>query len=165
MAGEKSQVEVREFTINNDPGYIFTELVRANYDMVCFSCYIWNIEQIKVLARDFREACPSVKILVGGPEVSFCGPEFMKENPWADYAICGEGEYSFYRLCQVLESIDKRFDTVPGLIYRQDGKIYVNGLVEPQSTVTRASGNFSAARRAISGAMSTPVTLCTSRAR
>ena len=131
MAGEKSQVEVREFTINNDPGYIFTELVRANYDMVCFSCYIWNIEQIKVLARDFREACPSVKILVGGPEVSFCGPEFMKENPWADYAICGEGEYSFYRLCQVLESIDKRFDTVPGLIYRQDGKIYVNGLVEP----------------------------------
>ena len=31
MAGEKSQVEVREFTINNDPGYIFTELVRANY--------------------------------------------------------------------------------------------------------------------------------------
>ena len=52
MAGEKSQVEVREFTINNDPGYIFTELVRANYDMVCFSCYIWNIEQIKVLARD-----------------------------------------------------------------------------------------------------------------
>ena len=131
MAGEKSHVEVCEFTINNDPGYVFSELVRANYDMVCFSCYIWNIEQIKVLARDFREACPSVKILVGGPEVSFCGPEFMKENPWADYAICGEGEYSFYRLCQVLESIDKRFDTVPGLIYRQDGKIYVNGLVEP----------------------------------
>lgn len=131
VAGENSHVDVREFTINNDPGYIFSELVRANYDMVCFSCYIWNIEQIKVLARDVREARPEMKILVGGPEVSYCGPEFMRENPWADFVLCGEGEYSFYRLCQVLESPDRRFDTVPGLIYRQEGKIYVNGLLEP----------------------------------
>ena len=43
VAGEYSDVEVREFTINHDLSYIYTELVRANYDMVCFSCYIWNI--------------------------------------------------------------------------------------------------------------------------
>ena len=131
MAGEKSHVEMREFTINNEPGYIFSELVRAKYDMVCFSCYIWNIEQIKVLARDLKEARPEMKIMVGGPEVSYDGPEFMHSNPWADYLLCGEGEYSFYRFCQVLESGDRRFDTVPGLIYRQEGKIFVNGLVEP----------------------------------
>lgn len=131
VAGENSHVELREFTINNDPGYIFSELVRANYDMVCFSCYIWNIEQIKLLACDLKEARPETKILVGGPEVSFRGPEFMRENPWADYAICGEGEYPFYRLCQVMESTHRRFDTVPGLIYRQEGKIYVNALLEP----------------------------------
>ena len=102
VAGENSHVEVREFTINNDPGYIFSELVRANYDMVCFSCYIWNIEQIKVLARDLKEARPEMKILAGGPEVSFDGPEFMKENSWADYIICGEGDRCWRALTGVL---------------------------------------------------------------
>lgn len=130
VAGENSHVEVREFTINNDPGYIFSELVRANCDMVCFSCYIWNIEQIKILAGDVKKARPDLKILVGGPEVSFNGIDFIRDNSWVDYIICGEGEYSFYRLCQVLESRDRRFDTVPGLIYRQDGRIFVNGLTD-----------------------------------
>ncbi|MDD6816788.1 MAG: B12-binding domain-containing radical SAM protein, partial [Firmicutes bacterium] len=55
-AGEYSDVEVREFTINQDLTYIYTELIRANYDMVCFSCYIWNIEKIKQLASDLKKA-------------------------------------------------------------------------------------------------------------
>ena len=35
VAGEYSDVEVREYTINSDPDYVYSELVRANYDMVC----------------------------------------------------------------------------------------------------------------------------------
>ncbi|MBR3707311.1 MAG: cobalamin B12-binding domain-containing protein, partial [Firmicutes bacterium] len=79
VAGEYSDVEVREYTINNDPDYVYSELVRANYDMVCFSCYIWNIEQIKILGRELKLARPEIKICVGGPEVSYCGPEFARE--------------------------------------------------------------------------------------
>ena len=94
MAGEKSQVEVREFTINNDPGYIFTELVRANYDMVCFSCYIWNIEQIKLLACDLKKARPEMKIMVGGPEVSCDGP--------AEYQNACYGQEYFDKLVETL---------------------------------------------------------------
>ncbi len=130
-AGEYSDLDVREFTINNDPNYIYTELVRANYDMICFSCYLWNIEQIKPLAADLKKACPELVIVLGGPEVSFTGPEFMQANPWADFIICGEGEYPFYRFMQVIAAKNPQFDTVPGLIYRQNGKIFVNSLVEP----------------------------------
>ena len=130
-AGEYSDLDVREFTINNDPNYIYTELVRANYDMVCFSCYLWNIEQIKPLASDLKKAMPDTIIVLGGPEVSFCGSQFMRENPWADFIICGEGEYPFYRFMQVIREADRPFDTVPGLIYRQDGKIFVNARIEP----------------------------------
>ena len=50
VASEYSDIEIREFTINNEYDYVYTELVRANYDMVCFSCYIWNIEQISVVS-------------------------------------------------------------------------------------------------------------------
>ena len=131
VAGEYSDVKVREYTINNDPDYVYSELVRANYDMVCFSCYIWNIEQIKILGRELKLARPEIKICVGGPEVSYCGPEFARENPWADFILCGEGEYPFYRFCQVLNEPLRAFETVPGLIYRQDGKIYVNCQIEP----------------------------------
>ena len=64
VAGEYSDVEVREFTINQDLSYIYTELVRANCDMVCFSCYIWNIEKTKELAWADRKAPRLVPILL-----------------------------------------------------------------------------------------------------
>ncbi len=147
VADEFSDVEIREFTINNDPSYIYTELVRANYDMVCFSCYIWNIEQIKALCSDLKKARPQMYLCLGGPEVSYDGPAFAVNNPWADFLICGEGEYPFYRLCHILEQKDKDladardksfhsnksgdFSTIPGLIYRENGKIYVNSQIEP----------------------------------
>ncbi len=145
MADTPDDVSIREFTINNDQAYIYGELVRANCDMVCFSCYIWNIEQIKAIGSDLKKACPSVEIVLGGPEVSHDGHIFAMENPWADYILCGEGEYSFYRLMEVLRQqgedcghggepdMDGRggLNTVPGLIYRCDGKIYINQQIEP----------------------------------
>lgn len=136
------EVTIREFTINNEYSHIYGELVRANCDMVCFSCYIWNIELIKALAADLKKARPDLVICLGGPEVSFEGHVFAVENPWVDFIICGEGEYSLYRLCEVLRRrspfYDGRevtsglaLDTVPGLIYRKGGKVYVNQQIEP----------------------------------
>ena len=57
------------------------------------------------------------------------------ENPWADYILCGEGEYSFYRLLEVLRESGEgnRLATVPGLVYRDGGKIYVNPQMEPMN--------------------------------
>ena len=120
-----ADIDIREFTINNEPNYIYGELVRANYDMVCFSCYIWNIEQIKAIASDLKKARPEIKICLGGPEVSFDAHIFAIENPWVDFILCGEGEYPFYRFVQVLNEPSKPFNQVPGLVYREDGKIYV----------------------------------------
>ncbi len=125
-----ADVDIREFTINNEPNYIYGELVRANYDMVCFSCYIWNIEQIKAIASDLKKARPEIKICLGGPEVSFDAHVFAYENPWVDYILCGEGEYPFYRFLQVLMLDEKYLNTVPGLVYRHEGKIYVNPQME-----------------------------------
>lgn len=127
----QNDIELREFTINNEPNYIYGELVRANYNMVCFSCYIWNIEQTKAVAADLKKARPDVKICLGGPEVSFDAHIFAMENPWVDYILCGEGEYSFYRFVQLLGNKETSLNTVPGLVYRHDGKIYVNPQMEP----------------------------------
>lgn len=69
--GSDLDIELWEFTINNDRNYIYTEIVRGGYDIICFSCYIWNIEKIKALASDIKKACSAVKIMLGGPEVSY----------------------------------------------------------------------------------------------
>ena len=79
-AGEYSDLEVREFTINNDPHYVYGEIVRGGYDLVCFSCYIWNIEQTRKLAADLKLACPNLLLAVGGPEVSSQGPALDRKS-------------------------------------------------------------------------------------
>ena len=56
------KADVFEFTINNEKNYVYGELLRGKYDLICFSCYIWNIEKIKQLASDLKKALPSIKI-------------------------------------------------------------------------------------------------------
>jgi len=130
-ADTSADIDIREFTINNEPSYVYGEILRANYDVVCFSCYIWNIEQIKALASDLKKARPKTLICLGGPEVSFDAHVFAAENPWVDMILCGEGEYPFFRLCQVLRDPELPVHTVPGLVYRAGGKIFVNPQIEP----------------------------------
>ena len=139
IVNEDCEAEIREFTINNDLNYIFNEIVRAKYDLVCFSCYLWNIEETTTLASDLKKAKPEMKILIGGPETSFDGVEYMRKNPWCDYVISGEGEYSFFRLIQLLTGKRQALDmteedelsTIPGLTYRIGSLIYVNEQIEP----------------------------------
>ena len=95
-------VILQEFTINNPQEYIYGEIVRGNYDLVCFSCYIWNMEKISELGEKLKQACPKMKILCGGPEVSYETEAFMAENPWVDCVIRGEGEDAFHNLCREL---------------------------------------------------------------
>lgn len=121
--GSDLDIELWEFTINNDRNYIYTEIVRGGYDIICFSCYIWNIEKIKALASDVKKACPAVKIMLGGPEVSYDTAVFMEENPWADYVIRGEGEYPFFQFCKELVLDENDLSKVSNLTYREDGRI------------------------------------------
>lgn len=130
-ADVSDDIDIKEFSINNESSYIYGEIIRGDYDIVCFSCYIWNIELIKGIGENLKKANPNVKICVGGPEVSTQPHVFAVENPWVDFIFCGEGEYSFYRFCQVIHEEGQPFNTIPGLVYRQEGKIYVNQQVEP----------------------------------
>ena len=120
------EVELSEFTINNDKSYVYTEILRGGYDLVCFSCYIWNIEQIKELGANLKKASPKMKILLGGPEVSHDATELMEAHPWIDFVIRGEGEYPFSQFCKELISERYAFSYVEGLSYRRGGQIIEN---------------------------------------
>lgn len=123
-------LDIKEYTINNSRDYVFTELVTADYDAVCFSCYIWNIEKILELAADLKKARPQIQILLGGPEVSYDGEQVLRDNPLVDFVLAGEGENSFPQWCRALAG-DIPFEQAAGLVYRSHGRIYANPVAEP----------------------------------
>lgn len=119
-------IELKEFTINNDENYIYTEIVRGEYDLVCFSCYIWNIEMTMRIAENLKKARPNIKILFGGPEVSFEAIPFMRKNKYVDFIITGEGEETFNKTIMQFLSHKPDYSNIGNLLYREGGKIFVN---------------------------------------
>ena len=122
---------VKEFSVNNQDDYIFAELLAEEYDAICFSCYVWNIERIVNLAENVKKARPDVLIVFGGPETGFETVQFIKEHKYIDFIIAGEGEYAFSRLCRAIANRDEKYEKIKGLVYRKDGKIFVNPPAEP----------------------------------
>lgn len=85
-------VDFAEYTINEPKGSVLRKLYAANAAVYGFSCYIWNISEVLSLAEDLKKLKPQSKIVLGGPEVSFCGEELIEKYPFLDAVICGEGE-------------------------------------------------------------------------
>ena len=100
-AGEyKENIEIAEFTINNQADYILEEIYKRKPDVLMFSCYIWNLSMIEDVMREFHKLCPKVPIWLGGPEVSFEVEAFLNKHPEVAGVMMGEGEETFRELCE-----------------------------------------------------------------
>lgn len=116
------EVFFREYTINQQTADILAELYRERADVICFSCYIWNITMVCELAENLKKILPDTRIICGGSEVSYDSVEFMKKNPAVDGVIRGEGELPFTRLCKNGFSLGE----VPGVVWRRGAEIIQN---------------------------------------
>jgi len=132
-AGAKSEIEIIEPNINLKPDYIMDKLINFKADVLAFSCHIWNIAMIRLLLKEIGQRLPDIRIVLGGPEVSYNPLEIMSEFDMVDYIICGEGEEPFSRLLLALESSDCSGDSIEGslkeikgLCYRQGADIICN---------------------------------------
>ena len=106
----------KEFTIRQKPEDIAIEC--AAYDVVAFSCYIWNITQTLKVCEAIKAINPQVKILLGGPEVSYDWQEVIQSNA-VDYIICGEGEIPFHEFLTHFPNVEE----VSNLVYKQKGEV------------------------------------------
>ena len=93
-----AETNIKEFTIKEDYHDIVSELVTFNSDLYCFSIYIWNVTQTFEVIRLLKEKLPNIKILIGGPEVSYDQRYFIETYPQIDFLISGEGETIFRQL-------------------------------------------------------------------
>ncbi len=114
----KGNLDFCEFTIKNLPEEVAEHCIQ--YDVVCFSCYIWNITQTLNAVKAIKNLRPETKVLLGGPEVSYEWEQVLKDTS-VDYIIVGEGEIPFS------EFLDNYPDvaSVPNLAYKsEEGKIH-----------------------------------------
>lgn len=124
---EFENIELAEYTIKDPALTIATDLYRRVPDVVGFSCYIWNIEETIAVVRILRKVLPQVRIVLGGPEVSYDTAEWLERIPEADFIVMGEGEGTFHHLLQTLREGSGKFHFVFGLAYRgRDGEPVLN---------------------------------------
>ncbi|SMB79753.1 Radical SAM superfamily enzyme YgiQ, UPF0313 family [Desulfonispora thiosulfatigenes DSM 11270] len=128
-----SNIAIREYTINQGSDYILGEIYKGNYNVVCFSCYIWNITSILDLVADLKRVNPKLLIILGGPEVSFDPIELMEQHQAIDYVVIGEGEVTFLELLHYLQTGQGDRASIHGLSYREDNQVKVT---KPRSLIT-----------------------------
>ena len=122
-------VDIREYTINNQLDYILKDIYKNNYDVVFFSTYIWNIYDIVKLCDNLKKVKPDIKIGLGGPEVTYDSDYAMEQYEFLDYILCGEGELIFRDLVRYFLG-EKPIEDVKGIVYRKDGQIITNEPME-----------------------------------
>jgi len=105
-----------EFTIKEKPEDIAEKC--KHYDIVAFSCYIWNITQTLAVCKALKWLNPNIKILLGGPEVSYEYDDFIA-LPEVDFIIVGEGEIPFAAFLDQYPDVSG----VPNLVHKTTGEV------------------------------------------
>lgn len=116
------QVAIGEYTINNRTDYILEQIYKQKPDVLCFSCYIWNIGYVEELIHEFHKICPEVPIWVGGPEVSYEVEAFLKEHPEVTGVMIGEGEETFRQLCGHYVNQEVTLSEIAGIAFRKNAQ-------------------------------------------
>ena len=116
--------DIVEYTINMPVLHILSDITEHDIDILGFACYIWNIEMTLHVVDMVKAVRPDIKIVLGGPEVSFTADELLERCPNIDYIVQGEGEEAFHALVTALQLGNDGLDPViPGVRGRRDSSI------------------------------------------
>lgn len=119
---------LKEYTINQQKDDIMRDIYLEHPDVVCVSCYIWNLSFVKELMADLIKILPGADFWAGGPEVSYDAEKFLTENPEFKGVMVGEGEETFRELAgYYVEKDPQNLKDMTGVCYRDGDQIIHNG--------------------------------------
>lgn len=121
-----TNIEIKEYTINQNLDFIASDLYKLQADVIGFSTYIWNLRETLEICEILKIVNPKLKIILGGPEVSYDGEKVLKNNPFIDFIIYGEGEETFRELVECLIDSNVDYTNIMGLIYSKRNNIFTN---------------------------------------
>lgn len=111
----RSHILIKEYSINNRMEGILRDIFETQPDVLCFTCYIWNIEMIRGLLPELAKILPHVPVWLGGPEVTFQAKEYLERFSNLKGVVRGEGEIPFYEIVKAYEEMDQAgLEQIPG---------------------------------------------------
>lgn len=129
----KEEIEIAEYTINQPLDQILMDLYKRKPEVLCFSCYLWNIEYVEQLVAELGKIMPQTDIWLGGPEVSYHASHMLEQFPQVYGIMRGEGEETFLELAEFyynnsgksLEQCEKvqRLKEIVGITFRDGEEI------------------------------------------
>ncbi len=121
------ETKIAEYTINQQTDEILMDLYREQPELLCFSCYIWNLEYVEELVREIKKILPETVIWLGGPEVSYDAADVLSRLPEVTGVMKGEGEETFLALLDYYHGRADRLEEISGITFRNaDGLICEN---------------------------------------
>lgn len=118
----QDQIEITEYTINQNPDEILKDIYRKKPDFIAYSCYIWNICIIEQLIKETVKILPNTELWLGGPEASYRAEELMQKYSFLKGIMIGEGEETFYQLLKYYEE-KSGLEKVQSIMYREKNEI------------------------------------------
>ncbi len=118
-------IEIAEYTIKDPSMSIVSDLFERKPDIIGFSCYIWNIEETIVVIQMLKKIRPELKIVLGGPEISYDTDYWMERLPEVDIIVMGEGEETFHHVLSEYAE-EAKLHMVFGIVYRNKGEVVTN---------------------------------------
>ncbi len=97
----EAHASLREFTINDNLGWVAEQLIALSPRIIGFGVYIWNLRETTKVVAIIRRVAPGVRIVVGGPEVSH-EHEHEPLVAMSDVLIVGEADLAFPPVCAAL---------------------------------------------------------------
>lgn len=121
-------IVLKEYTINQQKDDIMRDIYLEHPDVVCVSCYIWNLSFVKELMSDLIKILPGADFWAGGPEVSYDAEKFLTENSEFKGVMVGEGEETFKELAgYYVKKNPQDLKDMTGICYRDGDQIIHNG--------------------------------------
>ncbi len=108
ISGETHDINIAEYTINQLSYDILSGLINSKPDILAFSVYIWNVRLVEELISDISKILPTIKIILGGPEVSYNPAEWLEKHPNVSYIVTNGGERAWLELLESNFSIENK---------------------------------------------------------
>lgn len=135
IEGDMPEIEIAEYTVNQQTDDILRDIYERKPDILCFSCYIWNLGAEERLADEICKIRKDMPVWMGGPEVSYDPEDVLARLPFVKGIMKGEGEATFLELCRAYtdhRTSDEDLAKVAGITFRsEDGRILSNPWRDP----------------------------------
>tara|TARA_B100000315_G_scaffold214536_1_gene213199 strand:- start:9182 stop:10636 length:1455 start_codon:yes stop_codon:yes gene_type:complete len=123
LQGHNVECRIIDLAFGNRLDLLKQETESFSPDIIGFSMMSFEYKDVYGVIRNIKKSFSQIKIVVGGPHISSCQADVLKECREIDFGVIGEGEETMLELAKGIEP-----SSIPGVVFRSNGEIKSNGL-------------------------------------